>query len=50
MAVDMFMKVEGASGESQDAKIKSQYWEQGAKGSKGAQSGMGFSIKENRQA
>jgi type VI secretion system secreted protein Hcp len=50
--------VSGANGQDavvvnysfQAAKIKSQYWEQTAQGSKGAESQMGFSIKENREA
>jgi len=50
--------VSGANGQDavvvnysfQAAKIKSQYWEQTAQGSKGAESQMGFSIKENKEA
>lgn len=34
----------------QAGKIKTQYWEQTNQGGKGAESQMGFSIKENREA
>ncbi|WP_326535494.1 Hcp family type VI secretion system effector [Pseudorhodoferax sp.] len=34
----------------QAAKVKTQYWEQTNQGGKGAESQMGFSIKENREA
>ena len=34
----------------QAAKVKTQYWEQTNQGGKGAESQMGFNIKENREA
>lgn len=34
----------------QAAKVKAQYWEQTNQGGKGAESQMGFSIKENKEA
>lgn len=34
----------------QAAKVKTQYWEQTNQGGKGAESQMGFNIKENKEA
>lgn len=52
------VSISGANGQDavvveysfQAAKVKSQYWEQTAQGGRGAESQMGFSIKENKEA